>query len=369
LFVAWTVWGFVGLTQTMDKCWHSNPIIYKLFTHIENRDLDRSQPIQGTPMDEILASEYSYERLRVVSQDWTEPVVVRGLFANATSSSKWRDPEYLINSGFFRNNTSVVINGTVYFNRVCNPEIPEFSVEKPFDETVRRIAQGSLETIVFPPASRSKRFRNAAVEEAWNRLVDTDIDLSRIGGFFKVGSKGTALTQMFIGGASTEKDLIGTGWHCDICNNFVVQTAGTKRWIMAHPKYSKYLRPTIGGGKTAIVGGHYSLAKDNLPYFPHKVVDLQPGDMLYNPEFYWHSIENYGEGIIMGLVSRECHVFRNFNMNPLFTSLILSNHAIASIYDPEARLRLFSAIFGTSMMKPEEAVHVTVDEEARTGYQ
>jgi len=55
-------------------------------------------------------------------------------------------------------------------------------------------------------------------------------------------------------------------------------------------------------------------------------------------------------------------------MNSMFTSLILINHAIASIYDHEARVRLMSAVFGISMMKPEEGKNIAKDAESRQGY-
>jgi len=198
-------------------------------------------------MPEIQAADYSFEALRVLSQNWKQPVVVRGLFTTTTAIQKWNDSEYLINKVFFSNDTSVIQNGTLVhsFDRVCNNGKPfetEFSKEQPFDGTLRRILTGdSIETIVFPPASRSQRFRNAPLEAAFNALVDQDLDLRRIGGTFEDGIKNTVLTQMFLGSGVPENSSVptlGTGWHCDICNNFIVQIAGVKKWIMVDPIYS-----------------------------------------------------------------------------------------------------------------------------------
>jgi len=131
-------------------------------------------------------------------------------------------------------------------------------------------------------------------------------------------------------------------------------------------KYSIYMRPVMQRGKTAIVGSHISLIQETLPYFPHYSVDLHPGDFLYNPEWYWHAVENVpGEGpYSFGVVSRQCHVLRNFRQNSIFTSMVLINHAIAAIWDVEARQRFWSAITGKSLMKAESAVSVPKDMES-----
>jgi len=297
--------------------------------------------------------------------------VVRGLFKNTSAVTRWGNPDYLVSKVFGSNSTSTIYNGTIvhHCERTCQPTGQEFSREKPYDETIRGILSGdSTETIVFPPASRSKRLRNQPLEGVFNRLVDQELDLPRIGSNFANGVASTVLTQMFIGAATPNSSVptIGTGWHGDICNNWIVQIAGVKRWIMVDPKYSIYMRPTMLTGKTAIVGGACSLMDETLPYFPHYSVDLHPGDFLYNPEWYWHSIENLPTEDVysFGLVSRQCDILRNFKSNSIFTSMILLNHAFAGIYDPEARQRVWSAITGKTLMKPESAVFVEKAQES-----
>jgi hypothetical protein len=367
-FVTWSVWIVEIVTGVSDMCFPANPTLVKLFGAIEDRDLNRKVKIPATLMPEMRAEDYSFEALEVLSQNWRQPVVVRGLFRDTPAISLWQDPDYLINKAFFSNDTSVIQNGTIvnHYARICNGGEKlsgDFSKEQPFDATLKRILSGqSLETVVFPPASRSQRLRNAPLEVAWNKIIDQDLDLKRIGGTFAEGVSKTVLTQMFLGGGVPENSstpTIGTGWHCDICNNFVVQVSGVKRWIMVDPIYSIYMRPTMRNGKTAVVGAHDSAATETIPYFPHYVVDLHPGDFLYNPEFYWHSIENHAVGpYSFGLVSRQCHLARNFKSSGIFTSLMILNHFVAGIYDPEARQRVWSAISGKSLMKPEEGIKV-----------
>jgi hypothetical protein len=55
-----------------------------------------------------------------------------------------------------------------------------------------------------------------------------------------------------------------------------------------------------------------------------KYVDLYPGDMLYNPDFQWHTIVNF-EGLSIGTPIRELNSTLAFRNNPLFSSIVALN--------------------------------------------
>jgi len=407
----WTRWTLevTRLVGKQDPCFWKNSDIKQLFNSLEDRDLDKSHKLPIAPIAEIQAHEYSWTALKALSNDWTQPVVVRGLFRNASALQLWAQPDYLVRETFASNLTSVIGNGTIvkHYERVCSLDSKDrdassFSTYIPFDEAISRISSGnSTETIVFPPASRSKRIRNPPLEERFNEMVANDLDLSVIGDAFSSGTESTILTQIFLGGgvsldaaspsspsspslsslpsssssssspppsSSSPHPLIGTGWHGDICNNFVIQVVGVKRWMMVDSKHASYLRPTMSSGKTAIVGLSLSIEDDTLPYIPHHEFDLYPGDFLYNPEWYFHSIVNHPVGpYALGLVSRQCHVLRNLKVSPLFTLLVAMNHAIASVHDVEARQR-FLGLLGHSLMKPKEGINVAAKNEVFDGY-
>ena len=376
--LTWAVWSGSLLMQQAHRCYYKNPLFVRLFTMIEKRDLDKSVRIPATPVVEIQAKDYSVKALEMLSRDWTQPVIVRGLFADSPAMKKWVDADYLISKTFGSNLTSVIHNGTIikHYEMVCGDEeqAETFSEYKPFDQAIRRIMTGSTETIVYPPASRSKRVREKQLEEKWNAMVKEDLDLGRIGPMFAGNARSTVLTQMFLGGGvdisgKTTVPVIGTGWHGDVCNNFVVQISGVKKWIMVDPKYSKYMRPTMRNGKTAIVGGHLSIEEETMPHFPHHEFLLHPGDFLYNPEWYWHSIQNLPTGpFAFGLVSRQCHVIRNLKQASVFTSMVTANHIFSAIFDVEARMRLWALLSGESLMQPEKALNVDTTIEAKNGY-
>ena len=47
---------------------------------------------------------------------------------------------------------------------------------------------------------------------------------------------------------------------------------------------------------------------EKTPYLPVEYADLNPGDMLYNPDWQWHTIRNY-EGLSIGVPIREVRFF------------------------------------------------------------
>lgn len=358
----WTYWSINTIFNNVDICYTKNPFIKSLFSYIEDRDLHKKVKIDPTVPVEINSKDYSFDKLQLLSNDWRQPVIVRGLFLDSNAVSNWNDSNYLVDNIFHANLTSVISDSKIsaHYDRICSDDKTEgaFSEYKPFDEIINSIKKGSIDTVVFPPASRSQRVRNIPLEDTFNKFVDKDLDLNRIGGTFEGGGiNTTVLTQMFLGGGNSFDDkskIFGTGWHGDICNNFVVQITGVKKWLMVDTKYVKYLRPTMRNGKTAIVGAHISFETETMPYIPHHIFELYPGDMLYVPEFYYHSIHNSDvKPYAIGLISRQCNIRRNLRASIAFTSLILINHIVAGIFDKEARVRLLGAIFGKSLMSKD----------------
>ena len=62
--------------------------------------------VKPTPVTEMALADYSHENLRIVSKNWTEPVVVRKMFANSPAL-KWADNEEAL-STLSKFNVSVV---------------------------------------------------------------------------------------------------------------------------------------------------------------------------------------------------------------------------------------------------------------------
>ena len=101
----------------------------------------------------------------------------------------------------------------------------------PFDEAVEDILSYDpksnipSKTIVLPPASRTHREIDYALDAAFFELVEKDIDIRSFGGdWSKIGLTNSVITQLWLGSGNENADMpdMGTGWHQDICNSFIV---------------------------------------------------------------------------------------------------------------------------------------------------
>jgi len=99
--------------------------------------------------------------------------------------------------------------------------------------------------------------------------------------------------QMFIGRSST-----GSGYHCAGIWNFFVMVDGKKKWTFVDPEFTWMVYPSMVNGALAYASmtsfpdradlSHYRLYK----YCPRFFVELNPGDVLFNPPWWWHCVHN-----------------------------------------------------------------------------
>ena len=116
--------------------------------------------------------------------------------------------------------------------------------------------------------------------------------------------KKCGFAQLFVGRQGT-----GTPLHAAWSNNFFYQVDGTKRWYFIDP-YDNYLcSPMMMRG----IGVRFYLGlypddydKSMMPafkYCPYFYTDLQPGDMVFNPPWWGHAIQNTSEKTV-GIAAR-----------------------------------------------------------------
>lgn len=205
-------------------------------------------------------------------------------------------------------------------------------------------------TIILPPASRGARVGDPKLDAKLYELIERDIGLQRIGGggWDQKGVNHSVMSQLWVGAGAMGESLgtnQGTGWHCDICNNFVVHVTGQKKWTFVHPKFSHLMRPTMKTGKTAAIGTDLSFRTEVLPFIERSELVVSPGDFFYNPDFYWHSVKN-APGMTVAIVARECNITNSFRAQPVLATTVVLNHVRAALFggDSYARARLWSAM-------------------------
>ncbi len=111
--------------------------------------------------------------------------------------------------------------------------------------------------------------------------------------------------QVFIGGEGT-----GTPLHNSICPNLFVQVFGKKTWRIFSPHYTTIVdpKPACNLHRDAPTRNNKVFDPFNPDYetFPlYKYIDmyeadLEPGDVLWNPPYYWHAVQNPTDCIGVG---------------------------------------------------------------------
>lgn len=89
-------------------------------------------------------------------------------------------------------------------------------------------------------------------------------------------------------------------WHTEGGDNFFVLTRGRKVWTLAHPRYSASFRPRVKK-TTNYTGSNIDVRESDdvqrrrgfagYPGVPKVRAELEAGDMLRVPAFWWHTVE------------------------------------------------------------------------------
>lgn len=271
----------------------------------------------------IDAKDYSFESLKFATEGFRYPAIVRGLFTGTPAADKWTDPEYLSSRiGEF----IIPVVSDANYNTLQNKR-ELLSFREAYTEVA--LDKNSKKYLFFPVESRAN-FNHSNVGSAQelrrrvNQVVREDLELDRIWkGFGGPSHKTFFGAQLVIGRGSNDSDVTtGTGWHCAPGNNWFAQVTGTKRWYFMDPKYSALMYP-LRGGKANMMTGSREMASyhDNLPL---RYADVLAGDLLYNPDWEWHTIKNY-EGLAIGVPIREINVTLSFQNNFQYTLIIFLN--------------------------------------------
>lgn len=116
------------------------------------------------------------------------------------------------------------------------------------------------------------------------------------------GGKGKALrSHLFIGSKNNKTEV-----HCALTNNFFINVYGRKRWFIFAPSFNPLVYSPINWGP-GVFGSEVSPTDPDFKKHPlWKYVDiyevvLEPGDILFNPPFWWHHVTNFSDSIAIGI--------------------------------------------------------------------
>lgn len=101
-----------------------------------------------------------------------------------------------------------------------------------------------------------------------------------------------------------------TTWHCAPAHNFFLQIYGQKYWTFADTAYTVGMSPVIKRSQQ-YQGSRIDSRESNedcaargfrlYPYIPKYEVTLEPGDLLFNPQYCWHSVRTAGQSPTIGI--------------------------------------------------------------------
>lgn len=283
------------------------------------------------PIAEMDASEYSYEKLRDLTDDFMRPAVVRGLFDGAPAQTLWPQPGHLSKKEPLRHmEIPVVTNGTYQgWDYSAGRQVVSF--EEAYEEL---LANEDSKYYLFFPKELGGFYDE--LRAATDKAIREELEIDRI--FKGFASEIPHVHKEFEGaqiiagrGKNNLDGTTGTDWHCAPGNNWFIQVVGRKRWYFLAPKYGAYLHPVVNSWLSFKTSLTPEMVKEVQDYVPMNYVDLNPGDMLYNPDYYWHTVKNYG-GLTIGVPLREFIVKKCFQNNVQYTAIAILNNILIHVY-------------------------------------
>jgi len=267
---------------------------------------------------EISANEFSYEKLQEITENFYYPAVIRGLFQNSTAVKEWGKIGYL----------SKVLGRYKISTNFCDAYVNDDVIMERFEDAVDNemlVNENSKYCLFFPLFSREENQTTISeFKSDVTKLARKDLNLDLIRpGFASSNHTNLHGCQMVIGRGmanATPKKFTGLGWHAEPGTNWFAQVVGRKRWHLMDPKDSNLMMPFL---ETTTVFRTSDMQKmnelhDRLPLY---TVDLEPGDLLYNADWWWHRTSAY-PGLSISVPMREVFPERTFRNNPLYTMSI-----------------------------------------------
>ena len=138
--------------------------------------------------------------------------------------------------------------------------------------------------------------------------IQKDLNISKMEKMISMKYKNCS--QLFFGPKGT-----GTTLHCAMKSNFFFNIKGRKKWTFIDPKYSKYMKGALSESALFVVSKlDYFKNKSILDKIPKYEIILEEGDVLFNPCWWWHCVENLSNYTI-GVANRSSLGFKIINSN------------------------------------------------------
>jgi len=255
----------------------------------------------------ISVDELTKEKFYKLTNNLTTPVIVKGFVRNSNAVQKW-NLEYFSNK-YGDLELPLIEKADINDVKDNSKYIKDYKYTK-LSEIIKDI---KLEKPVYVNnVSRIFGF--------YPELID-DMELDNIKDKIGIDLKNSnEVNHMFLGGKST-----GTTLHASYIGNFFFNIKGIKKWYLIHPKYSNILLPTLSRTGLFAVSKVDIFHKNDLTNrIPRYEFELNEGDLLFNPPWWWHAVKNQTDYTI-GCANRYANFKSAMQNNPLYTTIFYSH--------------------------------------------
>eukprot|EP00434_Breviolum_minutum_P016252 symbB.v1.2.014322.t1/scaffold1020.1/size145545/10 len=216
----------------------------------------------GYEVPELQAEDFSWDEFMRVSKNRRLVTVVRGLMNNTRASKEFCSKDWIKAHGDF----SLV-------------EILPKKDDYKYDYTYNMV---NFSQYIQDIQSGNRRYSNG-LDEMLLRYPDLveSMELKRL-----QNPNGCRAVAMFVNGKGE-----GLQWHNANHFNMVMEYHGKKIWQLLDSKYSLFTAPGMAMDPYA-TGFNANSPKSMFDKLPTFEVELNPGDVLFNPVWSWHRVRN-----------------------------------------------------------------------------
>ena len=269
---------------------YGSPWCIEQMKKIENSIKAQSQTYGDRPtlpIPELNIEDISPEQFHEVYLKPNTPVVFRGAAKHWKAVQTWT-PEF-----FGTNYGNELVSTRVRANEL-NEEALRY-VDIPLSEVVENIKQSGT---YYPGHTEDLFNRNPALRDA--------LDLKTLGEYLSIRQKRIMSTQLFMSAGG-----VRSGWHATGGPNLFTMVYGRKEWTLVHPHHSLWMHPITRKDMfyTATMldwkKSNDEIEADGYPlyrYIPKFTTILEPGDVLFSPQWWWHCVDTPEPSI--GIASR-----------------------------------------------------------------
>lgn len=292
---------------------YENEVYWKLRNSPFKKNIEAESPPILKP------EEIDSKKFKEVSNNFTRPVVIKGLLKNSKACKKWNLDYFSHNYGDVE--LPIVIDASIEKHKkyITSTSQKDNVTYMRVDKIMERIRK--CEKTYINNVSRIFGLHPELVDDLCLEDIEpaTGVDMKNANN----------VNQMFFGAKGT-----GTSLHSAITGNFFINIKGRKHWYLIDPIHTDYMLPSMSRtGLFAVSHLDICDAKkgDYILNIPRFEVVLEDGDVLYNPPWWWHAITNESEYTI-ACANRYIHIGAALTNNFLY-SLIFASHPIANYND------------------------------------